>query len=139
MTLSKQEFIALDHEWRLKLKESGFKDIEFWDNSKSKKRVRFIRGHVRWFSYKTKAFYLMKSRDTECYFRVIGVYINHCKTVPDKYKKILEHYVECGLVGQAIKKSGLEIPVQTVWSYIVRNFAKMLTFVNALDDECINE
>lgn len=50
---TKKEIIKLEHEWRLKLKSSGFSDIEMWDNKpkETSKRIKFIKGHIRKCTY----------------------------------------------------------------------------------------
>jgi hypothetical protein len=125
--------------WRLKLKASGFQDIEEWRNyGDSKVLPRFIRSHIRWSNYgpkgEEKGNYLRKAYFNEQYFRVIGLYINHCPIDKDTYD-VLQAFCECGNMSQAVKDSGNRVKFQTIWSYLRRNFDKMITFVRAFDSE----
>ena len=49
-TLDTKELQELEHKYRLLLKQSGFQDVEAWDNSHRDKikKVKFIKGHIRY-------------------------------------------------------------------------------------------
>ncbi|MCW3101174.1 MAG: hypothetical protein JWL77_6792 [Chthonomonadaceae bacterium] len=167
-TYTKKELIALEHEWRLKLKASGFSDIEMWDNSPRKhvKKLKFIKGHIRKHRYdkytshitenvagigrisndkykEMRKFwkgYKLNAQDTYEYYRIIGLFSHHApKTVlPEKYRKLLQYYATCGVCSEAIRKAAPTIKASAIEMYLKRNFKKMIEFVNTLNRESLD-
>lgn len=141
---TKQELIALEHEWRLKLKKSGFQDIEKWDNRPNKKvkRLRFIRGHVRYSDFKGLGGFIRKSKNIGEYLRVIALYAHHApssSSFPETYRKVMVEFANVGVLPLAIKNAGVTVVRRSVHAYIHRNLSKMLVFVHQLDREAAEE
>lgn len=162
---TKKELIKLEHEWRLKLKANGFSDIEMWDNKPrvKKKRVKFIKGHIRMRRYEKykghvttelcahsydksrvtseilkfwKGFEL-NAQDTFNYFRVIGLYAHHApyQVHLEKYRELLKYYALHGVRTESIEAIIPGVKTSAVDMYMFRNFPKMLEFVNKMDNE----
>src|SRR4051812_4095594 len=74
------QMVKLEQEWRLKLKKSGFSDYEMWDNkpNKPKRRIRFIKSHVRVQRYGSMSNFYLCMDQYQQYYRVIGLYAHHC-------------------------------------------------------------
>ncbi len=106
--------------WNSKLKEDGFKDIE--RNGRLDEPFRYS-NHDNFFQNRA---------EYEQYYRVIGLYINHVE-IPSDYKKILEHFVECGSMPEAIALSGCNIKLSTIYAYLKRTFPTMLLYVNNME------
>jgi len=137
-TLATKELIQLEHKYRLLLKESGFQDIEAWDNRPlvKKKRVKFIKGHIR-LRQGTWEDFAFKQYENKEFFRIIGLYAYHCKNLPQKYKIVLQDYSLTGNMVASINNTNSDLKVNSLGHYIKRNFIKMLEFVNVefKDDE----
>lgn len=106
--------------WNDKLKDDGFKDIEdghFYDT------MRY---------YHHKGNYFQNRKEYSDYYRIIGLYIHH-NEIKEKYKEILECYVECGSIPLAIRVCGSKVKAVSVYKYLETNFKKMLIWVNELD------
>lgn len=137
---SKSELIALEHQWRLQLKSSGFSDIEMWDNKPRRKvkRVKFIKGHIRLKRYKGYANFKVKWSETADFYRVIGLYAHHAPLLRPKYeqyRELLKDYAESGYIIRSIRKVNPRIKSKAVEMYLVRHFHEMLAFVNKLEQE----
>lgn len=135
-TMTRKEFAALQREWNQKLKAAGFEDIEKWDSVavKSKQQIQFIKGHIRWSVYKTKANYLTQASDKFEYYRVLGLFGHHGPCKP-RYKEILIEAAVTGCITQAIKNIDSKVNLYVVLRYINKNFPIMLEFVNSMDAE----
>jgi hypothetical protein len=162
---TRKELIDLEHTWRLKLKQSGFSDIEKWDNKPNNKlkTIKFIKGHIRKSSYnnlrylvpstkkvditetKDKEFdetlfwkgFELKASETYEYFRILGLFAEHSPTNIkfEKYREILYVYAQCGNRSKAIQQVDPTIKDSAIEMYLLRNFKHMLKFVNDLDRE----
>lgn len=124
---TRKELNSLKHEYRLKLKESGFEDIEGWSNDESNQRI--IKGHIRWDWYKTVANFQADCKDKTDYFHILSLYSFHCTTIPDKYKRILQEYAQVGAIEKAIKNLKSTEKADNVRNYIKNNIKKMIEFV----------
>jgi len=124
---SANEFRELEREWYKRLKDSGFRDIE------NKYNQRLDPGPLRYSNFHGNLF--ENRLENQSYFRVIGLYIHHCKNVKERHKKVLERYIESGNIPTAIEEAKVDMKPKTMWTYLTRNFNKMLEFVNKLDKE----
>jgi hypothetical protein len=138
---SKKELIKLEHEWRLKLKKSGFQDVEMWDNKPRirKKRVIFIKGHIRWGDYKTVRRFVQVYQDTEGYFSSLATYANHCPTVLEKYRAIIQEFAVTGKLKEAIQNHNPEVSPLNVWRYMYTHNRKILDFATKFNQESEEE
>ena len=136
--MNTRELMSLKMEWNRKLKDSGFQDIEMWDSFKIRNSIKFIRSHIRWDMYKTKENFLNSKEEYSNYFRVLGIYAHH-GPMPLKYKDIIIEYGNTGSIPQAIKNIKSTVAPTAVYNYLQRNLNKMITFVNELDRDCIDE
>lgn len=162
-TYTKREILELEHKWRIKLKKSGFQDIEMWDNKPRKriKKIKFIKGHIRRSSYNYYRFHAekgprdsqlirakeydemyfwrgfsIKAQETSEYFRIIGLYAHHApkNDMPEKYRKLLQVYATCGYRNEAIRKVAPKVKPSAIEMYLNRNFKRMIEFVRQLDE-----
>ncbi len=137
-TYTTQQILDLEHEWRLKLKASGFQDVEMWSNKPESKvkKLKFIKGQVRMYWYKTRENFWRDMKDKHNYYRVIGLYAHHAPvtTVDAKYREILKELAVCGNRQHAIDRAAPHIKRSSFIMYLKRNLPKMLAFVNKLDD-----
>jgi len=132
--MTKEELYKLKHEWRLKLKESGFEDIELWNNG-DQRNVKFIKGHLRYRSQSALQLN-QKINETKEFFRIIGLYANHCKTIPFKYIILLQDYAITGNMTQSLRNTKSDISIRAATKYVQSNFPKMIAFVdNEFKDE----
>ena len=132
-TYTKKQIFELELEYNRKLKASGFQDIEKWSTSKRKvKRLQFIRGHTRWFIYKTKRKFLELKNESFNYYRVLGLFANHAPTDPilEQYREIIKEYAMSGCLSKAVRKINPTINRKSVCTYINTNLKKMILFVN---------
>ena len=138
--LSKAELIKLEHEWRLKLKKSGFSDIEMWNNvpKQKRKKITFIKGHIRLSVYKSYSNFKQQAAETLEYYRVIGLCAHHAPAITpgyEKYRELLKDYAQSGYIARSIRDICPGTKTRAVELYIMRNFPKMLEFVRSLDRE----
>lgn len=128
--LSTAEQLKLEHKYRLLLKESGFQDIEAWDNRpKAKcKKVKFIKGHLR-LRGKTPDRFLEDSYSKMEFFRIIGIYSHHCTKVPVKYRAVLQDYSISGNMAQSIRDTKSTVTRNTLGHFIKRHLPNMIKFV----------
>lgn len=137
------QLIKLEQEWRIKLKKSGFSDYEMWDNKphKNKKRIKFIKGHVRMHRYGNMPNFYRRMEQTQEYYRIIGLYAFHCPEgeMPEKYRALLQEYVQHGYRSQAIKAVAPEIKNSAIEMYLIKNLHKMIDFVRKLDNDTEDE
>jgi hypothetical protein len=167
-TYTKKQLIELEHKWRLKLKKSGFEDIEMWDNKplRKTKRLQFIKGHIRRHRYNMYRHHIPKTLDSGLkktselkdrnydemafwrgyqqnadetfeYYRILGLYAHHCPKgeMPEKYRKLLQVYASCGYRNEAIRKVAPKVKPSAIEMYLMRNFHKMIEFVDKLERE----
>lgn len=138
-TYSTIEIIKLEQIWRLKLKKSGFSDYEMWDNRprKKKKTIRFIKSHIRVQRYGSMDNYYRYMHQVQNYFRIIGLYAHHCPKgqMPEKYRALLQDYVNHGYRSQSIRNVAPEIKNSAIEMYLMKNLSKMIEFVSQLDQE----
>lgn len=127
---TKKELIDLNHKYRLLLKKSGFEDIEKWDNNphQKSKRLKFHKITVRYRGLSYKAFEHKTNIRTQ-YFRAIGLYANHCSTVPTKYRAILQDYAITGNLAESVRNVNSGIKFGTVGDYLRYNMKNILKFV----------
>lgn len=132
--ISKDELIKLEHKYRLLLKKSGYSDIEEWENNHDTKIkvIRFIKGHVR-YKGKDATRYWSEAIEKSEFFRVIGLYANHCKEC--KYVETLKDYAMTGNMCESIRNTKSLRSQQTLSAYVINNFSKMLEFVNNMNGE----
>ncbi len=119
-----KSFPDLQKEWYKKLEDEGFKDIEAGFGDKFKVRLRY---------QKSKGSFIRNWIQTTDFFRVIGIYIHNAEGIKMHHLEILENYIECGSIPEAIERTNWAIKPISMWKYLERNFPKMLKFVNELD------
>lgn len=133
------EKIKLEQTWRMKLKESGFSDYEMWDNKPHKKikKIKFIKSHIRVQRYGSMDNYYRYMGQVQDYFRIIGLYAHHCPPgeMPEKYRALLQDYVQHGYRSQSIREVAPEIKNSAIEMYLQKNLHKMIEFVRQLDNE----
>lgn len=131
------QLIALEHKWRLKLKDSGFSDVEMWDNKPRHrvKRVKFIKGHIRLQRHKTLKRFVEVAQEGFEYFRVIGLFAHHAPAgmLLEKYRLLLQDYATTGYRLRSIRDVAPEIKPSAIEMYLLDNFPKMLKFVREMD------
>jgi len=124
----------LEQAHRIKLKKSGFEDIEKWQNAYkgNDNQIKFIKGHIRWSRYGSKKNYLMREEDLKSYFRIVGLFAYHAPeaVLPLKYRAILQTYAQCGSLTEAIKANNSTITVGSLYKFLERHHNDILAFVN---------
>ncbi len=132
MKLNDQELMNLEQEWRIKLKQSGFNDIEKWDNrpNRNLKQIKFLDNFDK---LKQKAL----NTQTEEYYRVIGLYAHHAPSERyiDKYREFLKLYAMSAKWEETAQILGYtRESLEAVKKFTYRNLSKMLVFVNQMKD-----
>lgn len=130
---SKEDINYLEQTYRIKLKKSGFNDIEKWTNifKRDDTQIKFIKGHIRWSFFKTKEQFIMTQDDAGNYFRLLGLFAYHApeSLLPEKYRAILQSYAQIGSMPQAIKENNSTLVRSTVHGYLERNHKKIMNFL----------
>lgn len=119
--------------WYQRLKDSGFDDLE--ENKRGRSAYQFERVSglgSRWPVLRNK-FCSFE------FYRILGIYIQHCDKVKKRHKKVLEYYAESGDMPEAIKKSKIKIKEKAMYMYVLKNFKKMRDFVSKLEEEARRE
>lgn len=129
-SLATKDLVQLEHKYRLLLKESGFDDIEAWDNhpKNETKQIKFIKGHLRYRGKSIKDFSRDSLYKTE-FFRIIGLYSHHFPKLPEKYRTILQDYSLTGNMSESIRRTQSEVNRNTLGHYIKAHLTEMITFV----------
>lgn len=134
-----KELEQLEYIWDKKLKKDGFQDIEQWISTTKVKRkrqcrIKFIRGHIRWFTFKNKEKFLAATAEISDFFRVVGLFAHHAPEtlLPTKYRKILQGYAVVGSVSLATKQAKSKVPCASTYAYISRSLPTITSFVEEL-------
>lgn len=142
--LSKKEIITLEEEWRLKLKVSGFNDVESTDyRTKNKfKRLCFIKGRIRFGKYGGLEAFKRRRSEVFEYYRIIGLYAHHSPPGSprlEKYRELLKELALTGSPSKAIRNLNSTVKYITLWNFVNDLFPQMLEFVKDLEEETLND
>ena len=121
----------LYQEWKKKLKDSGFVDIE-WGKG------RLAGGFLRLGNVKGGNFFENRAQHEE-YFRMLGIYAHHCPTCPSKYKDIIAAYAMLGSLPKAVKEVGSRGSYVNIYKYLHKHHEEIMAFVRGFDLQALND
>lgn len=124
-----KEYIKLNHEWRLKLKKTGFKDIEMFSNAYSPQPT-FMDNLNRCDAYKTRSLYGQAD-----WYRIMSLCGYHADWIKPMIREVLIEWGNGLSLPQSIKKLGNGATIPMVHCFVSAHRAKMINFVNSLEED----